>query len=127
MHEAILEKESLHVNLKNTATSASKFEANLLTEDLLSRRAETVRALVAEYALLADLHTQTIAFPTAVVGPVFIPVAPSSPSLFLAIGVIIGAIAGCGPILLFERRRAIDRCTAGSSKIESDVDLKTTA
>ncbi|MEO6921039.1 MAG: hypothetical protein ABI171_18815 [Collimonas sp.] len=110
MHEAISEKESLQVNLKNTASSSLKFEANLLIESQLSMRAEAIRALIAEHALLTDLHTQTVAFPTAVIGTVFIPAAPGSPSLslFLAIGVIIGVVAGWGAILFFERRRAID-------------------
>ncbi|WP_211472523.1 Wzz/FepE/Etk N-terminal domain-containing protein [Collimonas humicola] len=109
MTEAAAEKIRLEAVLKSAAASANgiKFEPNVLASNLASKQEDLIRGLTVERAALIDLHTKTNTFPTMVVDAIYASAAPASPklSIFLAIGLILGALAGVVLALFLDRNR----------------------
>jgi len=109
MTEAAAEKIRLEATLKSAAASANgiKFEPNVLASNLASKQEELIRGLTVERAALVDLHTKTNTFPTMVVDAIYAPAAPASPklSIFLVIGLILGALVGVALTLFLDRNR----------------------
>ncbi|MEO6921903.1 MAG: Wzz/FepE/Etk N-terminal domain-containing protein [Collimonas sp.] len=109
MAAAIDEKARLETSLKNMATSpnGAKFEPSVLANNLISKQDDVIRGLTAERAALTDLHTKTNTFPTMVVDAIYVPARPASPklSIFLAIGLIVGALTGIAFALFLDRNR----------------------
>ncbi|MGB7195770.1 MAG: Wzz/FepE/Etk N-terminal domain-containing protein [Collimonas pratensis] len=109
MAEAISEKTRLEANLKNASTSPSggKFEPSVIAINLISKQDDLIRGLTAEHAALIDLHTKTNTFPTTIVDAIYVPERPASPklSIFLAIGLILGALIGTILAMFLDRNR----------------------
>lgn len=109
MSEAASEKVRLEANLKNASASPSggKFEPSVIAINLISKQDDLIRGLTAERAALIDLHTKTNTFPTAVVDAIYVPEHFASPklSIFLAIGLILGALIGIILAMFLDRNR----------------------
>lgn len=109
MLQATTEKTRLEANLKNaTSTPAgARFEPSVVAINVLAKQDELIRALTNEQAALMDLRTKTDSFPTMLVDAIFVPVRPYFPklSIFLAIGLILGAVAGGALALFLDRNR----------------------
>lgn len=109
MTDAVSEKSRLEANLKNASTSSSggKFEPSVIAINLISKQEDLIRGLTAERAALIDLHTKTNTFPTTIVDAIYVPERPASPklSLFLAIGLILGALIGILLAMFLDRNR----------------------
>lgn len=109
MTEAAAEKVRLEANLTNASASANgiKFEPSVLASNLISKQEDLIRGLTNERAALVDLHTKTNTFPTMIVDAIYVPTGPSSPklSIFLVLGLLIGALAGVALALFLERQR----------------------
>jgi capsular polysaccharide biosynthesis protein len=109
MTEAASEKVRLEANLKNASASSSggKFEPSVIAINLISKQDDLIRSLTAEHAALIDLHTKTNTFPTTIVDAIYVPERPASPklSIFLAIGLILGALIGVILVMFLDRNR----------------------
>ncbi|NKI68020.1 hypothetical protein GN109_01200 [Collimonas pratensis] len=109
MSEAASEKTRLEANLKNASASPSggKFEPSVIAINLISKQDDLIRGLTAERAALIDLHTKTNTFPTTIVDAIYVPERPASPklSIFLAIGLILGALIGTILAMFLDRNR----------------------
>ncbi|SDY61410.1 Chain length determinant protein [Collimonas sp. OK242] len=109
MLQATTEKARMEANLKNASSSSAgaRFEPSVVAINVLAKQDELIRALTSEQAALVDLRTKTDSFPTMLVDAIFVPVKPYFPklSIFLAIGLILGAIAGAAIALFLDRNR----------------------
>lgn len=109
MMQATTEKARLEASLRSAATSSAgaKFEPSVVAINLIAKQDEMIRALTNEQAALIDLRTKTDSFPTMLVDAIFVPVKPYFPklSIFLAIGLILGALAGGALALFLDRNR----------------------
>lgn len=107
MLQATTEKARMEANLKNATSSpaGARFEPSVVAINVLAKQDDLIRALTNEQAALVDLHTKTDNFPTMLVGAIFAPARPYFPklSIFLAIGLILGAIAGAALALYLDR------------------------
>ncbi|AIY40327.1 miscellaneous; hypothetical [Collimonas arenae] len=107
---AIDEKARLEASLKNMVASSNgaKFEPSVLANNLISKQDDVIRGLTAERATLLDLHTKTNTFPTMIVDAIYVPARPASPklSIFLIIGLILGALAGTSLALFLDRNHS---------------------
>ncbi|HWX02841.1 Wzz/FepE/Etk N-terminal domain-containing protein [Collimonas sp.] len=109
MTEAASEKTRLEANLKNASASPSggKFEPSVIAINLISKQDDLIRSLTAEHAALIDLHTKTNTFPTVIVDAIYVPERPASPklSIFLVVGLILGASLGVILAMFLDRNR----------------------
>ncbi|SFH80844.1 Chain length determinant protein [Collimonas sp. OK307] len=109
MLQATTEKARMEASLKNaTSTPAgARFEPSVVAINVLAKQDEQIRNLTNEQAALMDLRTKTDSFPTMLVDAIYVPVKPYFPklSIFLAIGLILGAIAGAAIAIFLDRNR----------------------
>jgi Chain length determinant protein len=109
MTEAADEKARLEASLKNASVSPNgvKFEPSVIAINLMSKQDDLIRGLTTEHAALVDLHTKTNTFPTMIADAIYVPARPASPklSIFLATGLIFGALAGLALAMFLDRNR----------------------
>lgn len=107
MLQATTEKARMEANLKNATGSSSgaRFEPSVVAINMLAKQDDLIRGLTTEQAALVDLRTKTDNFPTMLVDAIFVPAKPYFPklSIFLAVGLILGAIAGMAIALFLDR------------------------
>jgi len=107
MLQATTEKARLEASLKNATNtpSGARFEPSVVAISALTKQDDLIRGLTNEQSVLIDLHTKTDSFPTMLVDAIFVPAKPYFPklSIFLTIGLILGAIAGMAIALFLDR------------------------
>ncbi|WP_246541649.1 hypothetical protein [Collimonas antrihumi] len=106
MLQATTEKARMEATLKNAASTA-RFEPSVVAINVLAKQDDLIRSLTTEQAALVDLRTKTDSFPTMLIDAIFVPVKPYFPklSMFLTIGLILGAIIGAAVALFLDRNR----------------------
>jgi LPS O-antigen subunit length determinant protein (WzzB/FepE family) len=107
MAQATPERNRLDLSLKNASAAGAKFEPSVVAINLLAKQEELIRSLTTEQASLVEVRTRINAFPTMLVDAIFVPEKPYFPklSVFLAVGLFIGAIAGSALALFLDRNR----------------------
>ncbi len=109
MLQATTEKARMEASLKNATSSpaGARFEPSVVAINVLAKQDEQIRNLTNEQAALMDLRTKTDSFPTMLVDAIYVPVKPYFPklSIFLAIGLILGVIAGAAIAIFLDRNR----------------------
>ena len=109
MLQATTEKARMEASLKNAASTSAgaRFEPSVVAINTLAKQNDLIRGLTSEQAGLVDLRTKTDNFPTMLVNAIYVPVKPYFPklSIFLAIGLVLGAIAGAAISLFLDRNR----------------------
>jgi uncharacterized protein involved in exopolysaccharide biosynthesis len=88
-------------------TSDGHFAPHIVAADLLAKQDEQIRTLTTERTALSDILSPSNTYPTKVIDAVFVPGRPYSPklSLFLPVGLLLGAAIGVALALLRDRRR----------------------
>ena len=95
------------VNGTGQPRSDGQFAPQVIAADLLAKQNEQIRSLTTERTALSDLLSPSNTYPTSVIDAVFVPAHPYFPklSLFLPVGLLLGAAIGVVLALLRDRRR----------------------
>lgn len=98
------------VNGSGQPKSDGQFAPHVIAADLLAKEDEQIRILTAERTVLSDLLSPSNTYPTSVIDSVFVPAHPYFPklSLFLPVGLLLGAAIGVALALLRDRKRQND-------------------
>ena len=86
--------------------SDSQFAQHIVAVDLLAKQEEQIRDLTTERTLLSDLLLPSNTYPTSIIDAVFVADHPYFPklSVFLPIGVLLGAVIGLALALFREQK-----------------------
>ena len=105
------EVQAQRAKLQRTITSMPKsndhFAQNIIAADLLAKQDKQIQELKREHFTIADILLPSNTYRTSIIDATFVPDSPYFPklSLFLPIGLLLGAAIGCAIALLREGRQ----------------------